>query len=80
MQDFVTLAQFTYAYEYTVLKHLLDEENIRYFFQNETVLGVVPFYANALGGIFLKVHPKDFVKAKKILDSFYNDNHLHVIK
>lgn len=70
MKNFVTLAVFTYPHEYAVLKLLFDQEQVRYFFQNETMIGVFPFYSNALGGILLKVHFADINKAREILDSF----------
>lgn len=69
MKDFVTIAVFTYPHEFTVLKLLLEQEHISYFFQNETMVGVFPFYSNALGGIHLKVHKTNIEKAKEILDS-----------
>ncbi|WP_121666087.1 putative signal transducing protein [Mesonia aquimarina] len=79
MQNFITLATFTYPFEYAVLKLLLEKEAIRFFFQNETLVGLVPFYSNALGGIFLKVHPEDYSQALKILQAFENDNHLKIV-
>ena len=79
MQNFITLATFTYPFEYAVLKLLLEKEAIRFFFQNETLVGLVPFYSNALGGIFLKVHPEDYPEALKILQAFQNDNHLKIV-
>jgi hypothetical protein len=74
MKDFVTLAIFTYPHEYSVLRLLLDQEGIQYFFQNETMIGVFPFYSNALGGIHLKVHHLDQERAQEILDDFNNNN------
>lgn len=79
MTNFVKIAAFTYPHEYVVLKLLLEQEQIRFFFQNETVIGIVPFYSNALGGIFLKVHPEDVSEAQKILDAFKNENPLHSV-
>ena len=70
MKDFITIAVFTYPHEFAVLKLLLEQEGIQHFFQNETMVGVFPFYSNALGGINLKVHPTDVEKAKEILNSF----------
>ncbi|GAB2762445.1 DUF2007 domain-containing protein [Salinimicrobium soli] len=70
MKNYSTLAVFTYPHEYAVLKLLFEQEGIDYFFQNETMIGVFPFYSNALGGIHLKVHKIDIERAKKILDSF----------
>lgn len=70
MKDFITLAVFTYPHEFAVLKLLLEQEHVNHFFQNETMIGVFPFYSNALGGVHLKVHKADIYKAKEILDSF----------
>ena len=70
MQNFITIAVFTYPHEYSVLRLLFEQAELRFFFQNETAIGVVPFYSNALGGILLKVHPEDFSEAKQIIDSF----------
>lgn len=69
MKDFITLAIFTFPHEYAVLKLLFDQENIRYFFENETMVGVFPFYSNALGGIHLKIHKPDLERAQEILNS-----------
>ena len=73
MEDFETVAIFNYPHEIVVLKHLLDQEGIHYFFENETTLGIVPFYTNAIGGIRLKVHPNDFGIVQQILDDFKDD-------
>lgn len=70
MKDFVTISVFTYPQEYSVLKTLLDQEEIRHFFQNETMIGVFPFYSNALGGIRLLVHQEDADRAREILKTF----------
>lgn len=80
MTDFIKIAIFTYPHEYTVLKLVLEKNNIRFFFQNETVIGMIPFYSNALGGIFLKVHPNDLEQAKAILRDFSTeDEHLKIV-
>lgn len=70
MQEFVTIAVFTYPYEYSVLKLLFEQAELRFFFQNETAISIVPFYSHALGGILLKVHPEDIFKAREIINSF----------
>lgn len=74
MNNFVTIAVFTYPHEYPVLKLLLEQEGIQYFFQNETMVGVFPFYSNAIGGIHLKVHHLDKERAQEIIDSFNKDS------
>ncbi|MBZ4043585.1 DUF2007 domain-containing protein [Flavobacterium hibisci] len=72
MESFKTIAIFNFEYETVVLKHLLEQEDIPYFFENEMTLSVVPFYTTALGGIKLKVHPNDFVQVQRILDNLNN--------
>ena len=69
MESFKTIAIFNYQHETVVLKHLLEQENIPYFFENEMTLSVVPMYSAALGGIKLKVHPNDFEEVQQILDN-----------
>jgi len=76
MKDFIIIKKYTYPHEYVVLKLLLDQEGISYFFENETMIGVLPFYSNALGGINLKVHPKDKNKVLKIIDDLDTNPHL----
>lgn len=73
MEEFKTIAIFNYTHEIVVLKHRLDQEEIRYFFENETMSSIAPFYSNALGGIKLKIHPNDFERVQRILDEL-NDN------
>ncbi len=72
MESFKTIAVFNYLHETVVLKHLLEQEEIPFFFENEMTLSVMPFYSNALGGIKLKVHPNDFEQVQEILDSLNN--------
>jgi hypothetical protein len=69
MESFKTIAIFNYLHETIVLKHLLEQEEIPYFFENEMTLSVVPMYTTALGGIKLKVHPDDFEEVQQILDN-----------
>jgi hypothetical protein len=68
MEVFKTIAIFNYTHEIVILKHRLDQVGIQYFFENETMSSIAPFYSNALGGIKLKIHPNDFEAVKKILD------------
>ena len=79
MKAFIKLAVFSFQHEYAVLQLLLEQENIRFFFQNETALGIMPFYGNAIGGIILKVHPEDFNRAKEILDQFKAGENLKLV-
>lgn len=79
MNNYIKIAAFTYPHEYAILKHILEQHDIRFFFQNETVIGIIPFYSNALGGIFLKVHPEDVEQTKKILQEFQQEGNLHIV-
>ncbi len=79
MKDFVIIKTYTYPHEYAVLKLLLDKERISYFFENETMIGVFPFYSNALGSINLKVHQKDKAKVLQIIDNLNTDSHLTIV-
>lgn len=79
MKDFTTLAIFTFASEYAVLQHLLQQAGIRHVFQNETMISVLPFHSNAIGGIRLKVHTADISEAKKIIHSLEDNSHLKVV-
>jgi len=72
MESFQTIAVFNYQHETVVLKHLLEQEEIPYFFENEMTLSVMPLYSNAVGGIKLKVHPNDFEQVQEILDNLNN--------
>ena len=79
MKNYITVATFVYPHEFAVLRLLLEQENIRHFFQNETMVSVFPFYSNALGGIHLKVHPEDQIRAKEILRQLDNSSHLRIV-
>lgn len=79
MKNFVIVKTYTYPYEYAILKLLLEKEGISYFFENETMIGVFPFYSNALGGINLKVHKKDKEKVLQIINDLNTDSHLRIV-
>ncbi len=74
MNKFVPLARFTYVHEYAVLKLLLENENIDFFFQNEQSNGILPYPS----GIILKVNAKQAEEAKEILNQFQNRNFLKI--
>lgn len=79
MKEFVTVAVFSYPHEITILKHLLTEAGISFFFENETMASIVPMYSFALGGIRLKVHPNDLDAVKEILRNLDEQNHLKIV-
>lgn len=51
---------------------MLENEGIRFYFQNETIMSVLP--SNAFGGILLKVHPDDLSDAEEIWERFKNND------
>ena len=79
MEKFVTVAIFNYPHEITILKHRLEQEEIQFFFENETIMNIVPMYSQALGGIKLKVHPEDEALAKEIVTEFNGNQNLKIV-
>jgi len=79
MKDFITIAIFNYPHEITILKHRLEQEEIQFFFENETMMNIVPMYSQALGGIKLKVHLEDEALAIEILTEFNGDENLKIV-
>lgn len=77
MRDYKCIATFTYPYEYFVLKLKFEDAGIRHYFQNETLIGLLPLSSVAFGGIRLMVHPSDVSSAKEIIDSL-NDKSSHL--
>jgi hypothetical protein len=69
MEDFQTIATFTFPHEIAVLKSILQNEGIAFLFQNENLIATNPFASFAYGGIILKVHKNDFEKVNEILDN-----------
>jgi hypothetical protein len=73
MKEFVTIATFNFPHEIIVLKSILKNEGIAFFFLNETLVSVNPLVSYAYGGIQLKIHPNDFVTVQTILDELNNN-------
>ena len=69
MKHFITIAIFNYPSETVVLKSILENEGIAYFFENETIVSIDPFASLAYGGIKLKIHPNDLETVQTILDN-----------
>jgi hypothetical protein len=79
MEHFITAAVFNYPHEITILKHLLQDEGLQYYFENETIADLLPLYSYALGGIKLRVHPDDFDAVHEILDKLDTGTHLKIV-
>jgi len=74
MTEFITVATFNYSHEITILKTILDHEEIPYLFQNENLISIDPFASIAYGGIQLKVHPNDVSRVKEIIEELNRPN------
>ena len=74
MAEFITVATFNFSHEITILKTILDHEEIPYLFQNENLISIDPLASFAYGGIELKVHPKDLNKVKEIIEELNRPN------
>ena len=79
MEHFITAAVYNYPHEITILRHLLEDEGIQYYFENETMADLLPMYSYAMGGIKLKVHPNDLKNVKKIIDNLNTGTHLKIV-
>ncbi|PHR13775.1 MAG: hypothetical protein COA40_04375 [Aequorivita sp.] len=79
MKHFKTIAIFQYPAEYAVLQLLFDQAEIRYIFQNETMISVFPFYSNAIGGIRLQVHIEDMAQAEEIIKNLDTPSNLKIV-
>ena len=79
MEEFITVARFTFPSDYAVLELLLQNATIRYVFLNETVTNVLPFNSYAFGGIRLQVHKKDKEKTIKIINDLDKDVFLEIV-
>ena len=79
MEAFITIAIFDYIHEIEILKHRLDQEGLKYYFQNELMSSIAPMYSTALGGIKLKIHPNDILSVTAILQDMKYDNNLKIV-
>jgi len=79
MKDFITVAFFTYPSEYVVLKMLFQQEEIDYFFKNETSSSILPITIRGKGGIELQVHKNNEEKVLKIISDLNRDASLEIV-
>jgi hypothetical protein len=79
MEHYKTISFFTYPSDYAIFRLLLDQHEIRYAFVNETMISLLPFHSNAIGGIQLKVHPEDLEEATRLLQDWNGSSHLHIV-
>jgi len=63
-----------------VLKLILDDQDVPFYLENETMVGISPFYSNALGGIKLFVHKDYAAHVKEIIENLEDsNNHLKIV-
>ena len=79
MENFITAAVFSYPHEITILKHRLNMENISYYFENEAMVSIMPFYSLAVGGIKLKIHPNDNAAVISIINDLNFGDQLRIV-
>ncbi|WP_299063389.1 DUF2007 domain-containing protein [uncultured Polaribacter sp.] len=64
--NYKTLAVFEYSTEAHVVKSRLDSEGLLTMLMDEKTIDADPFISNAIGGVKLLIHYKDFEKAAAI--------------
>ena len=66
-EDLVTVATFPDVSEAELARERLELEGVRAFVMDGQASGVMPYLANAMGGVRVQVEPKDAEKAREIL-------------
>ena len=67
MQDFETVAVFTYPSEMAIARSFLEAEGIETYVRDELTVQVHNFYSNAIGGIRLEVPVAEIETASSLL-------------
>jgi hypothetical protein len=67
--DLVTVATFPDVAEAELARERLESEGVQAFVIDGQTSGVMPYLANAMGGVRVQVNPKDEEKAREILGS-----------
>jgi len=66
---FKTIATFQYSTEAQIIKGRLEAEGIEVFLSDNLTIDTDPLVSNAIGGVKLKVHAREALKAQHILES-----------
>lgn len=72
----VTIAVFMQVLEATLVKAYLESHQIPCFLADEHILSVQPFYASAIGGVKLNVHPEHEAEARKLYAEYQSGTHI----
>lgn len=70
MENWITVATFTYPTELAVVKSFLEAEEIEFNVKDELAVQADNFLSNAVGGVKLQVKPLDVERAKIIVSEF----------
>ena len=76
MKNFVTAATFNHPHETAIIKHLLTDAGLNFYFENELMASI---YTPGLGAVRLKVHRNDLETVQEILNSFNSGSHLKIV-
>jgi len=66
---FTTVARFQYSSEAQIVKGRLEADGISVFLSDNITIDTDPLVSNAIGGVKLRVHSEDALKAIRILES-----------
>lgn len=79
MKDFITITTFSFQSDYAILRLVLDQHQIRYFFLDETMMGILPFHTYKNGGIRLQVHKDHVEQALQIIKDLDSSSNLRIV-
>ncbi len=68
-ETFKIIATFQYSTEAQIIKGRLEAEGIEVFLSDNLTIDTDPLVSNAIGGVKLKVHSREAMKAQHILES-----------
>jgi len=66
---FTTVARFQYSSEAQIVKGRLEADGISVFLSDNITIDTDPLVSNAIGGVKLRVHTEEALKAIRILES-----------
>lgn len=72
-KQLITIASFDLAHQAHLLKCKLESEGIPCILADENIIALVWFYANALGGIKVKIPYEYYDQASKIINEDFSD-------
>ena len=76
--DLRFIASFTKIHEAYLAKIHLDMEGIQSFVFDEYIIGVHPFYSNAVGGVKLTVPKSEYNEARLIIEKHFEEQKEHL--